>query len=490
MFLIFLSSGLFLGWSLGANDAANVFGTAVGTKMIRFRTAAILCSLFVLLGAVIGGQGTTDTLNTLGGVDILAGAFTVAMIAAFTVFLMTRAGIPVSTSQAIVGAIIGWNLFVGYQTESQTLTKILSSWVLCPLLSAIFGILIFLPFKALMERTSIHLLTRDLMVRWGLILVGSFGAYSLGANNIANVMGVFVSSSPLTAFNLFGIWNVSPVVQLFFIGGIAISVGVFTYSHRVMKTVGQGLFKLSPEVALIVILAQALVLFLFSSEKLEYWLLSHNLPALPLVPVSSTQAVIGAITGIALFKGGGGIRFKVLGKISSGWLLTPLFAMVLTFISLFVVENVFDQTVYKDYSYHINEEVIMELQQKGLDVEYLNTITDKRFSGLHELKRNLKQAYSTSQVHQVAAYSKLVNINIDSHKLKKLEEKMLLDKPQIESLRKIENKHFDYTWQLKKQLVELSPSWKKKEESRINRIFNKDISTKLDYITNYFSEVN
>ena len=40
--IIFLSGGLFLGWSLGANDAANVFGTAVGTRMVRFKTAAIV----------------------------------------------------------------------------------------------------------------------------------------------------------------------------------------------------------------------------------------------------------------------------------------------------------------------------------------------------------------------------------------------------------------------------------------------------------------
>ena len=39
--LIFLSSGLFLGWSLGANDAANIFGTAVSTRMVKFKTAAI-----------------------------------------------------------------------------------------------------------------------------------------------------------------------------------------------------------------------------------------------------------------------------------------------------------------------------------------------------------------------------------------------------------------------------------------------------------------
>jgi len=63
--LLFLSSGMFLGWSLGANDAANVFGTAVGTKMIRFRTAALLGSVFVIIGAVISGAGASHFAKAL-----------------------------------------------------------------------------------------------------------------------------------------------------------------------------------------------------------------------------------------------------------------------------------------------------------------------------------------------------------------------------------------------------------------------------------------
>ena len=47
--IILLLGGLFLGWSLGANDAANVFGTAVGTRMVRFKTAAIVCSVLLYL---------------------------------------------------------------------------------------------------------------------------------------------------------------------------------------------------------------------------------------------------------------------------------------------------------------------------------------------------------------------------------------------------------------------------------------------------------
>ena len=136
MFFFFLLSGLFLGWSLGANDAANVYGTAVGTRMIRFRTAAIVCSVFVILGAVVGGAGPSHTLGKLGAVNALPGSFTVALAAALTVTWMTRLGLPVSTSQAIVGAIIGWNFFSGSLTDLTSLTKIVSSWVICPILAA------------------------------------------------------------------------------------------------------------------------------------------------------------------------------------------------------------------------------------------------------------------------------------------------------------------------------------------------------------------
>ena len=47
-----------LGWALGANDASNVFGTAVASRMLRFWTAAILCAVFIFLGAILeGAQG-------------------------------------------------------------------------------------------------------------------------------------------------------------------------------------------------------------------------------------------------------------------------------------------------------------------------------------------------------------------------------------------------------------------------------------------------
>ncbi|MFV2002874.1 MAG: inorganic phosphate transporter, partial [Paracoccaceae bacterium] len=285
--LIFLSSGLFLGWALGANDAANVFGTAVGTKMIPWLTAAILCSVFLILGAVVSGAGATGTLGKLGAISQPAGAFMTALSAAIAVFVMTKVGLPVSTTQSIVGAIIGWNLFSGAPTDARVLTTILGTWIFGPLLAAGIAMILYKIVTAWMSYASLHLLRVDAYLRVGLIVAGSFGAYSLGANNIANVVGVFVPSSPFVDVRVADLFTFSAAQQLFLLGGLAIAVGVLTYSKRVMLTVGTGLSRITPVAAFVAVTSHSIVLFLFASEGLEAWLASMGLPTIPLVPVSS-----------------------------------------------------------------------------------------------------------------------------------------------------------------------------------------------------------
>jgi PiT family inorganic phosphate transporter len=347
MIPLFLSSALLLGWSLGANDAANVYGTAVATRMVRFRTAAVYCGVFVIIGAVISGAGTTETLGELGAVNALGGSFMVALAAALAVMWMTRAGLPVSVSQAIVGAILGWNVFTRSPTDVAALVEIVSSWVICPILAGVFAALFYFVARRLVESRSIHLLELDAMTRMGLIVVGAFGAYSLGANNIANVMGAFVPAFPARSVEIAGVATLSVKQLLFMLGGVAIAAGAFFHSRRVMMTVGRGLFRLTPVTALVVVLSEALVLFLFASQTLESWLASRGLPTIPLVPVSSSQAVIGAIIGIAVVKGGRGVRYSILGKIAAGWAATPVMAALITFVGLFFLQNVFGLTVWR-----------------------------------------------------------------------------------------------------------------------------------------------
>ena len=344
--VIFLLGGLFLGWSLGSNDAANVFGTAVGTRMIRFKTAAIVCSLFIILGAVISGSGTTETLGKLGAINALPGAFAACVAAGLSVYIMTKFGLPVSTTQAIVGAIVGWNIYTGSSTNIKVLLIILSTWILCPIITALIAMLFFVMTKKLLKYTTWHILRLDAYTRTALLVAGAFGAYSLGANNIANVMGVFVPIAPFADIQLGSFLIFSSKEQLFLLGGIAIAVGVFTYSKKVMFTVGNDLLKLSPVAAFIVVIAHSIVLFLFASQGISHFLNSIHLPAIPLVPVSSSQAIVGAVIGIGILKGGKEVQWNIAGKITIGWFLLPVIAALISFVVLFVLQNIFNQTVY------------------------------------------------------------------------------------------------------------------------------------------------
>lgn len=347
-FFIFLSSGLFLGWSLGGNDAANIFGNAVTSRMLRFRTAAILCAIFVVLGAVIGGAGAAHGLGKLGAVNALAGSFTVALSAAVTVYAMTKWGLPVSTTQAVVGGIVGWNLFSDSPTDLASLSQIAGTWVASPILGALFAWAIYRGLVALIDRVKPNLLWLDHWTRLGLVLAGVFGAYSLGANNIGNVMGVFIASSPLQDIQVGELFSLSGPQRLFLWGGVAIAVGVFA-SRPVMLTVGKGIVPIGPLGGWVVVVAQSLVLFIFSSASLQEFVTSLGLPPIPLVPVSSSQAVVGAVCGIALARGIKGlrqIRWWEVGKIGIGWISTPISAALICFVLLFIVQNVFEQQVF------------------------------------------------------------------------------------------------------------------------------------------------
>jgi inorganic phosphate transporter, PiT family len=486
--LFFLTSGLLLGWALGANDAANVFGTAVGTRMVRFGTAAVVCSVFVVLGAVISGAGAAHTLGALGSVNALAGAFTAALSAAGTVYVMTKAGLPVSTSQAIVGAIIGWNLFSGSVTDSQTLLKIVATWVAGPVLAGLIAVPLLTLVAFALRSAKLHLLRLDAYTRMALIFAGAFGSYSLGANNIANVMGVFVDVSPFTGFSVAGLLTLTPIKQLFLIGAIAIAVGVFTYSKRVMVTVGVGILPMSPVAAWVVVVAHSIVLFLFASQGLEYMLASAGLPTIPLVPVSSSQAVVGAVVGLGLMRGGRDIDWKVVGNIAGGWVATPLISGIVCFVALFFLQNVFNQQVYREVHYVLSEPELTELGKLGMDTAALKSLKGREFQSARAFMRAIDETGYKGPVSggTLREYAQIIRINIDSEKFSSLDRDWLSPE-QISAIERLEGQDFSHRWELAQALAARSPQWSRKDDKTINKIYNKELDRKLGYVSRIFA---
>jgi PiT family inorganic phosphate transporter len=487
MFLLLLSSGLFFGWSLGANDAANVFGTAVATRMVRFRTAAIICSAFVILGAVISGAGATRTLGQLGSVNALGGAFTTALFGGVTVYWMTKlGGFPVSTSQAIVGAIIGWNFFTGTLTDYDSLLKIVGTWVVCPILSAGFAILIYLFIRWALTKVPIHLLRMDALTRTGLILAGAFGAYSLGANNIANVMGIFVPACPFESVTFAHAIQFSSAQVLFLLGGLAIAVGIFTYSHRVMMTVGNDLMKLTPITALVVVLATGLVLFIFASQGLERWLIRVGLPPIPLVPISSSQAVIGGVVGIALAKGGRGIRYRVLGGIAVSWIATPIVAGVLAYVALFFVQNVFELKVHRRVPFEISATVWQKLEEEHIATASLGDLQGVEFPTAAQFQAALKaKNLPRNDIEKLLSLAERDSFYVSPERLNKLDRHWLTPS-QMDAVRKLLGRSFSHKWEFQEALSTRSADWHYLPRTRRNDFYNQELKQKLTHVYDTF----
>jgi PiT family inorganic phosphate transporter len=480
MFAVFLTSGLFLGWSLGANDAANVFGTAVGTRMISFKKAAVFCGIFVILGAVISGAGAAKTLGELGAVNAIAGAFVVALAAAVTVYWLTVLGYPVSTTQAIVGAIVGWDLFSGALIDYGTLEKIVLSWVISPVLAGIFSALLYKAIAHLIQHVKVHMFLLDSITRAGLLIAGIAGAYSLGANNISNVVGIFVPISPFADISFLGWFKLNAAQQLFFIGAVAIAVGTFTYGKKVMLTVGQGITEMSPVAALVAVLANAVVLFFFASQDLQTFLLGHGLPAFPLVPVSSSQAIVGSVIGIGLIKGGRGIRWRLLGEISVAWMATPIVAVLISFISLFILQNVFQQKTYIPVEYQVTVEAEQRIRAAGIRTDHLTDLQEKTYPNASQFQKALSQRVilNAREMSVVMAATEIDRTMVTSQSVNRANGSTLKDE-QKRALQKLWGKTFEHRWQIEKALAELSPAWRMKPGDKEQ---NNEVMADLDYV--------
>lgn len=303
-----LLGGIFLGWSLGANDASNVFGPSVSSGMLKFWTAAILASVFVLIGALLQGQPGIETLKGLTQLT-LEQAVVCSVAAAVTVTIMTGFRLPVSTSQAVVGAIIGIGL-LNRQLNVVGLEKVVACWFGTPVGGMIISIALYQLLAQVYNRLRLNLFQSDILIRLCLIPTGLYGAYALGANNVANATAVFVGAGKLTAFSAA------------LVGGLSIALGILTFSKPVMQTVGKRLVNLDAFSALVVVLAEAITVHIYTFIG---------------VPVSASQAVIGAVLGVGIVKGIKTVSKRTLTHIFTGWFLTPVVSSLIAITLAFAI---------------------------------------------------------------------------------------------------------------------------------------------------------
>jgi PiT family inorganic phosphate transporter len=314
--ILILLMGLAVGWSIGANDAANSLGTAVGSKVLTLRQAIILIVVFGFLGAYLQGAYVTKTIGKgIVPLDQLEkqAAMYVALIATFAacvwVVLATYWKMPISTSHSIVGAVAGAGLAVGAPVRWKMLLDIFICWIFTPIGAAVLGYIFFRVLQNLFYRFLPRKLIKPI-VFFLVIASGCYVAYTWGANDVANSVGV-----------ISGVGVLTQKASVIF-GGFAIVIGIMTWGYKVIETVGSEITRLLPIMALSAQLASAVNVHLYTVFG---------------IPVSTSHSIVGAICGVGLVRGIRVLNFRIMKDMVLCWMATPFISGLISYIVLQII---------------------------------------------------------------------------------------------------------------------------------------------------------
>ncbi|HCG76782.1 MAG: inorganic phosphate transporter [bacterium (Candidatus Ratteibacteria) CG_4_9_14_3_um_filter_41_21] len=316
IFFIIILFALYIGWNIGANDAANCVGADVGSGKMSLKEGIIITSVFSFLGALLLGSHVTKTIGKgivplnrlephLGVLLALAAILGAALFVTFA----TYKKLPVSTSHAIVGAVAGAGVAVRAPVVWSKLGDIFICWILTPFSAALFSYFLYFLAKRLFPRL-IPSAWQDQFLRVMILLTSAYMAFTWGANDVANASGVLV-----------GIGRIS-LLPATIICAVAIIIGIVTWGYKVIETVGSGITRLTPLMVVVVEIAAAVNINLFTVFG---------------IPVSTSHSIIGAVVGVGLIEGIKTLNKRIIRDIFLAWLATPLVSGLLAFFILKIV---------------------------------------------------------------------------------------------------------------------------------------------------------
>jgi len=393
-----MGAGFFMAVTLGANDVANSMAPCVGSRAITVRQALVIASVLNFVGAVMLGSHVAATMSRgIVSVEmigdpklVMLGMFAALLAASLWMLVATLTALPVSSTHSIVGAIIGFGLVAGGPKAVNWLPLggVVLSWFISPFFA--LGVAYFI-FTQIRKRIFLQ---RDFLAKaqawgprwmaltsvmvgfsfmyktpfgkrlqlplWGSTLVvaafagavwlagrwythrlskrisesvegveqlfknlqiftASYVALSQGANDVANAIGPIAVIYLMAREHAF-VQQAEIPLWLLGLGGLGIALGIMALGHKVMATVGEKITTLTNTRGFSVDFASATTVLVASKLGL---------------PVSSTHAAVGAVTGVGLARGFKAVDFGVLFRIVIYWVITvPVAALTSIFIYL------------------------------------------------------------------------------------------------------------------------------------------------------------
>jgi PiT family inorganic phosphate transporter len=272
---------------MGAHYTGAVMGMPYAVGAIRARWALALIAVFCILGATFASEPIQVTvglrivrpaeISTVMALIVVLGAFILTTI--YTYFK-----IPTSTIQILVFCVAGTAIAAHASVEWSTIAALAVTWAAAPVAALLLGF------------TATKMLRRAGSPNWALVAVGIAASFVLGANDVANAIGVW---------RMVGIGT--PMLAGF-AGGAAMAIGALTWGRRILQRVAFEIVGLDRTTATA---SQGIQAVVVATAVTQGFFTSMN------------QALIGSMSGAALANDRPVNRRNLYG-ILKGWLISPI----------------------------------------------------------------------------------------------------------------------------------------------------------------------
>jgi inorganic phosphate transporter, PiT family len=298
--------GLAFDFTNGFHDTANYVATWVGTRALSPRWAVLVSAAANLAGAFV----TTTVAKTVGKGIIDTGLATdrtvlAALLGAIAWNLLTWwLGLPSSSTHALIGGLAGAALVQSGSNGvdwSGIWQKVIIPAAASPFIGFALAFAILVVIYRLFHRLTPGVAHRGF--RLGQLVSGTWVAFTHGANDAQKTMGVIAlalyTNGSISSFYI-PIW-----VKI--AAGLTIAAGTYAGGWRIIRTLGQRIYKMAPEHGFAAQIAAGSTLYLGTHYGF---------------PISTTHVVSGSVMGAGATRRLSAVRWGVAGNIVSAWLLT------------------------------------------------------------------------------------------------------------------------------------------------------------------------
>lgn len=310
----------------GLHDAANSIATIVSTRVLKPRYAVMWAALFNFIAFLFFGVHVAHTVGSgIVSVQIVTDRVIFAALSGAIVWnvITWMAGIPSSSSHALVGGLVGAGLAkaglsaIVWSGVSQTAAGIVAS----PMFGFILALLLVLAVSWLFVRMRPAAVDR--VFRSAQFVSASLYSLGHGGNDAQKTMGViavllFAHSGGKGAFNI-PMWVVLSCQA-------AMALGTLAGGWRIVHTMGAKITRLSPMQGFCAETGGAITLFAATYMG---------------VPVSTTHTITGAIVGVGAARRTAAVRWGLARRIVVAWIVTMPMAGLIGALAFAVSGRVF-----------------------------------------------------------------------------------------------------------------------------------------------------